>query len=111
METKSEFVNQLEEIKELYCGKNIQNQDIIQSHSLEILLSYSSNTELIEFLYSDDIFLKQIVGTMKAEKGMSLKALLFLVNISSNEKISEKLIQIGIFSLIHSMIFEFMKNL
>lgn len=110
METK-QFLEDLEEIRMLYCGKDVQNQEIIRSHSLEILISFSEKPELLQYLSSHPEFLTFILRTVDEQPKLSLKALIFLLNISADSGVSRILFEKGVVSKLVGLILAIMKIL
>lgn len=56
---------------------------------MEILLSFSENPELIEYLAENPVFITHIIRTIDKNNKLSLKALIFLLNISAREQIAK----------------------
>lgn len=54
----SNFENNISEIEKLYNDPNNQNQSIVRSHSLEILISYSNTSDFIKIMIKKKDFLK-----------------------------------------------------
>ncbi len=104
------FEENINEIEKLYCDQNANNLEIIRSHSLEILLSYSTTPSFVKIMETKADFIKEILNTLNTNIETDHKVLLFFVNITNSNEICKILSNHNCVERIVSLIFSLMKN-
>lgn len=79
--------NNIDEIEKLFCDHSIQNRIIIQSHSLEILLSFSNNQEFVDIMKNKENLIKEMLDILNEDNKLDYKILLLFVNLSADKDI------------------------
>lgn len=106
-----EFQKNIQEIETLYLTPNLQNKNIVKSHILEILLSFSTTPQFIEIIKTKQKFLKKILTTIYEIPELSYKVLLILINLSNDPMISQTLTSFNCVKHVKTLIFERMKKI
>jgi hypothetical protein len=107
----SELEKSIIEMEELYFSKDMQNQNIIKSHIMEILLSFSNTPEFFSIMKKRDKFLKEIFLTIYDIPELSYKILLIMINLSSDREIADIMSEKETIKNLLDIIFKGMKKI
>ena len=106
----SDFEDSINQIANLYLDNTIQNAQIIKSHSLEILISYSDSDEFLKILSNNPDFVHALANSA-ADASLVHKALVLLMNLSANVKLSQILAEKNLVKQLLEIITETMKDI
>ena len=106
----SDLKAQLKEIEILFCDGTLPNSAIVRSHSLEILIAFSETAEFIEAIPSYPELLKTILAETN-NATQNYKALILLVNLSTDLKICDELQRLGAVAAMYRNILVAMKKI
>lgn len=101
---------QLKEIQTLFCDPTLPNSSIIRSHCMEIMISFSETPEFVEVMRSNEEILKTLIIESN-NQSLNYKALILLVNLSSDEQICNSLQTFGVVSNLYKIILLAMKKI
>lgn len=106
---KSQLETALEKLQILITDKNNKNLDIIKSHSLEILLSYSSTPEFLQIVPKYEPLVQALIRSIDHPR-LQHKILLLLVNLSSQPELANMLVRINVVKAMYQVLFETMRR-
>lgn len=105
MATLEESITQ---IFTLYTDPTIKNAEIVKSHALEILISYSDSTDMTKTLLANPPYIAAIVSSIPDLK-LVRKALVLTINLSADKEVAEALVAKNAVDTLFELIFSSMK--
>lgn len=106
----SNFEDSITQIAALYTDSTVQNGQIIKSHSLEILISFSDSDEFMKILNQNPEFVGALAASA-SDPYLVHKALVLLMNLSANVKLSQILSEKSLVKQLFEIITETMKDI
>lgn len=105
----SNFEDSINQIAALYLDNTIQNAEIVKSHSLEILLSFSESDDFLKIMAQNPDFVGAIVNSI-SDPALMHKVLVLLMNLSANVKLSQLLAEKHLVNRLFEIITDTMKE-
>jgi len=105
----SDFEDSINQIAALYLDNSISNAQIIKSHSLEILLSFSDSEDFLKILANRPDFVGAIASSA-SDPELVHKSLVLLMNLSANVRISQILAEKNLVKRLYEIITDTMKE-
>lgn len=100
----------LEKLEDLVTNKNNANLEIIKSHTLEILLSMSSDPAFLSEVEHRPKLLEAFIHSLDVP-ALRHKILLLFVNISAEKNLANKLVELTIVRALYQILFDAMKRI
>lgn len=105
----SNFEDSINQMAALYLDNTASNGQIIKSHSLEILISFSDSDDFIKILATRPDFIAGLAASV-SDPYLVHKALVLLMNLSANSKLAQILAEKNTIKQLFEVITETMKE-